>query len=131
MYVCMHACMHFIINGQTWKMDKNISVSSNHKIQFLKYQEFYVSGQIFVSSNFSLPEDMVFGKAHILSIITYSILFSIGLTFNTISLYKLLQERIIHRNRSKMTLLLIHLSIADLMVNTVTIMFLLHQFNNK
>ena len=127
----VYMCFLVIINRQTWKMDKSISICSNDKLQFLQHQEFYVSGQIFVSSNFSLPEDMVFGKAHILSIITYSILFSIGLTLNTISLYKLLQERIIHRNRSKMTLLLIHLSIADLTVNTVKIMFWLLQFNNK
>ena len=76
------------------------------------------SGSVFVSSNFSLPEDMMFGQAQIISIITYSILFIIGLTLNTISLKKLLQERIISRNRNKMTLLLIHLSIADLMVST-------------
>ena len=73
-------------------------------------------GTVFVFSNFSLPEDMVFGFPQILSIITYSILFIIGVSLNATSLYKLMEERIFNRRRTRMTLLLIHLSVADLMV---------------
>ena len=59
---------------------------------------------------------MRFGEAQIISIITYSILFVIGLMFNTISLYQLVKERVQRKIRNKMNLLLIHLAIADLVV---------------
>ena len=64
-----------------------------------------------MASNFSLPDDMKFGEAQIISITVYCIMFVTGLTTNTISLYHL-----ITRNRNRMTLLLIHLAVADLMV---------------
>ena len=83
---------------------------------FFLYDCFEISffpGNIYVSSNFTLPKDMLFGEAQIISIITYSILFIIGLSFNTISLRLLFREK----RKNKMTLLLIHLSIADLMVS--------------
>ena len=73
-----------------------------------------------MESNFSLPDDMKFGEAQIISITVYCIMFVIGLTTNTISLCHL-----IRRNRNRMTLLLIHLAVADLMVNVIYI------FNNK
>ena len=59
---------------------------------------------------------MRFGDAQIISIITYITLFVIGLTFNTISLYQLVKERVQRKIRNKMNLLLIHLAIADLVV---------------
>ena len=43
--------------------------------------------------------------------------FVFGLTFNTISLYKLVSDRVKIKVRSKMNLLLIHLAIADLVVS--------------
>ena len=64
-----------------------------------------------MESNFSLPDDMKFGEAQIISITVYCIMFVTGLTTNTISLYHLLL-----RNRNRMTLLLIHLAVADLML---------------
>ena len=86
-----------------------------------------------VKENFTLTEDMKFGQAHALTILAYSIMFVVGLTTNTISLVRMMQvmisvtrmtvmvtmvtqERIQRRDRSKMTLLLIHLSVADLTV---------------
>ena len=60
---------------------------------------------------------MRFGEAQIISIFTYSTLFVIGLTFNTISLYQLVKERVQRKIRNKMNLLLIHLAIADLVVD--------------
>lgn len=72
---------------------------------------------MFTASNFTPPDDMVFGEAQVISIITYAILFVFGLTFNTISLYKLVSDRVKIKVRSKMNLLLIHLAIADLVVS--------------
>ena len=72
-----------------------------------------------MESNFSLPDDMKFGDAQIISITVYCIMFVIGLTTNTISICHLMR-----RNRNRMTLLLIHLAVADLMVNVIYI------FNN-
>ena len=85
-----------------------------------------------VKENFTLTEDMKFGEAHAIAILAYSIMFVVGLTTNTISLVRMLQvrisvarmtvmvmvtqERIQRKDRSKMTLLLIHLSVADLTV---------------
>ena len=85
-----------------------------------------------VKENFTLTEDMKFGQAHALTILAYSIMFVVGLATNTISLVRMLQvrilvtrmtvmvtvtqERIQRRDRSRMTLLLIHLSVADLTV---------------
>ena len=69
-----------------------------------------------MESNFSLPDDMKFGEAQIISITVYCIMFMIGLTTNTISLCHL-----IRRNRNRMTLLLIHLAVADLMVTLISI----------
>ena len=72
-----------------------------------------------VKSNFSLPDDMKFGDAQIIAITAYSIMFIIGLTLNTISLYQLLRKRLVRRNRNRMTLLLIHLAVADLLVSII------------
>jgi hypothetical protein len=36
--------------------------------------------------NFSLPPDMVFGEAHVIAIVAYSLLFLIGVTTNVASL---------------------------------------------
>ena len=69
-----------------------------------------------VKDNFTLTEDMMFGEAQIVAIIAYMIMFITGLTTNTMSLVSLLRERLRGNDRSKMTLLLIHLSIADLTV---------------
>ena len=74
-------------------------------------------GLVYTAENFTLPEDMIFGQAQVISIITYSILFIIGLAFNSISLFQLLMERIKKKVRNKMNLLLIHLAIADLVVS--------------
>ena len=69
-----------------------------------------------VKDNFTLTEDMMFGEAQIVAIIAYVIMFITGLTTNTMSLLHLLRERLRGKDRSKMTLLLIHLSVADLTV---------------
>ena len=94
----------------------------------------HVKGEVMVKENFTLTEDMKFGEAHAIAILAYSIMFVVGLTTNTISLVRMLQvrisvtmmtvtvtmttqERIQRKDRSKMTLLLIHLSVADLTVS--------------
>ena len=76
-----------------------------------------------VKDNFTLTEDMVFGEAQMLAIIAYIIMFITGLTTNTMSLVSLLRERLRRKDRSKMTLLLIHLSVADL---TVYLFYTIH-----
>ena len=93
-----------------------------------------IKGEVMVKENFTLTEDMKFGEAHAIAILAYSIMFVVGLTTNTISLVRMLQvrisvtrmtvmvtmvtqERIQRKDRSKMTLLLIHLSVADLTVS--------------
>ena len=70
-----------------------------------------------VKSNFTLPEDMKFGEAQIIAIFAYSLMFIVGLILNTFSLLKLLKERFVKRKRNRLSLLFIHLSAADLMVN--------------
>ena len=60
---------------------------------------------------------MVFGEAQIYAIIMYSILLAIGLSTNMAALIHLLNQRLRRRNRTRMTLLLIHLTVADLMVS--------------
>ena len=94
----------------------------------------HCKGVKMVKENFTLTEDMKFGEAHAIAILAYSIMFVVGLTTNTISLVRMLQvrisvtrmtvmvtmvtqERIQRKDRSKMTLLLIHLSVADLTVS--------------
>ena len=67
-----------------------------------------------VKENFTLTEDMKFGNAQIVSILAYSTMFILGITANSVSLFRLL--RLNWKDRSRMKLLLIHLSIADLMV---------------
>ena len=76
-------------------------------------------GEVMLDSNFTVPDDMKFGEAQIIAITAYSIMFIIGLVLNTISLYQLLVERLMKRNRNRMTLLLIHLAVADLMVSVL------------
>ena len=69
-----------------------------------------------VASNFSLPDNMKFGDGQIISIITYTIMFFIGVTTNSTSLFYMIKDRVLKRDRNRMSLLLIHLSIADLLV---------------
>ena len=68
-----------------------------------------------VKENFTLTEDMEFGEAQIVSILAYSVMFIIGITANTLSLIKLVKTRD-KKDKNRMKLLLIHLSIADLTV---------------
>ena len=68
-----------------------------------------------MASNFSLPDDMRFGEAQIISITAYSIMFVIGLTTNMTSLFFLARRNTGRRNRMKV--LLIHLAVADLLVS--------------
>ena len=84
-----------------------------------------------VKANFSLPADMIFGEAQIIAITAYSIMFIIGLVLNSISLYQLLMERLVRRNRNRMSLLLIHLAVADLMVSSNKRLDLYHVKNNQ
>ena len=70
-----------------------------------------------VASNFSLPDNMKFGDGQIISIITYTIMFFIGVTTNSTSLFYMIKDRVLKRDRNRMSLLLIHLSIADLLVS--------------
>ena len=77
---------------------------------------YYYAGEVMVKSNFTLPDDMRFGEAQIMAITAYSIMFIIGFVLNTMSLYQLLLERLTRKNRTRMSLLLIHLAVADLMV---------------
>ena len=74
------------------------------------------SGKVMVLANFSLPDDMKFGEAQIIAITAYSVMFIVGFTLNSISLYNMLVERMLRRNTNRMSLLLIHLAVADLMV---------------
>ena len=69
-----------------------------------------------VASNFSIPDNMKFGDAQVISIVTYSIMLLIGLSTNITSLFHFLRNRIIKKDRNRMSLLLFHLSIADLLV---------------
>ena len=69
-----------------------------------------------VAGNFSPTEDMVFGEANIAAISLYFLMFSVGLTTNSLSLYKLLRARLKLKDRSRMTMLLINLAVADMMV---------------
>ena len=78
------------------------------------------AGEVMVKSNFTLPDDMRFGEAQIMAITAYSIMFIIGFVLNSMSLYQLLMERLTRKNRTRMSLLLIHLAVADLMVTILT-----------
>ena len=69
-----------------------------------------------VASNFTPSPDMVFGESNIVAIVVYSVMFVLGLTTNSLSLYQLVVARFKMKDRSRMTLLMIHLSVADLLV---------------
>ena len=71
---------------------------------------------MFVSSNFTLPDDMVFGDVEFYFIITYCILFLFGFIMNIMSFYQLIRERVKKKIRSRMNLLLVNLAVADLVV---------------
>ena len=70
-----------------------------------------------VKSNFTTPEDMKFGETQIIAIVVYSLMFIVGLILNSISLLKLLKDRFVRKKKNRLSLLFIHLSVADLMVN--------------
>ena len=74
-------------------------------------------GEVMVAANFSLPDNMKFGSGQVLSIIAYTIMLIIGLTTNCTSLFYLVRDRMMKKDRNRMSLLLIHLSVADLMVS--------------
>ena len=62
---------------------------------------------------------MVFGEAQAIALGAYSFLMILGLITNGASLKHLLNERFFKGNKSRMILLLIHLSIADLVVSSI------------
>jgi hypothetical protein len=57
--------------------------SSRNENSLLNFSLFAPNMQLF---NFSLPPDMVFGDAHVIAIVAYSILFIVGVTTNVASL---------------------------------------------
>ena len=46
-----------------------------------------------VASNFTPSPDMVFGESNIVAIVVYSVMFVLGLTTNSLSLYQLVVAR--------------------------------------
>ena len=62
------------------------------------------------------PASLVFSLSQVIEITAYSVLFLFGFCTNSLSLYKLSRERLAKQDKSRMTLLLIHLSVADLIV---------------
>ena len=70
-----------------------------------------------VAANFSLPYNMKFGSGQVISIIVYTIMLIIGLSTNCTSLFYLVRDRVMKKDRNRMSLLLIHLSVADLLVS--------------
>ena len=89
----------------------------NLNLKVPKVKTLSFSGVIMVKENFTLTEDMKFGNAQIVSILAYSVMFIIGITANTLSLIRLITTN--WKDKSRMKLLLIHLSIADLTVRNV------------
>ena len=59
---------------------------------------------------------MMFGDSNIAAIAVYTVMFVLGLAANSLSLFQLTRARLLRWDRSRMTLLLIHLSVADLLV---------------
>lgn len=72
-------------------------------------------------SSFSLPMDMQFNQAKLLTVIIYSVLMLIGGVANINVFYMLLRLHLRGRG-TKLNYLLLHLSIADLLVSN----FLIH-----
>ena len=87
-------------------------------------------GQGLVKANFSLPPNMEFGNTEIFSILAYSIMLVIGLTTNTNFLWKSLKDRLVKKIRTRMSLLLIHLAIADLLVSMNTSLVIVQNWFN-
>ena len=78
--------------------------------------ETFVVGQVMMASNFSLSDNTKFGEGRIISIITYSILFH--WIVHQLHLTLLADGgMLMKKNRNRMSLLLIHLSVADLLVS--------------
>ena len=77
--------------------------------------ETFVVGQVMMASNFSLSDNTKFGEGRIISIITYSILFH----WIVHQLHLTLTDggMLMKKNRNRMSLLLIHLSVTDLLVS--------------
>ena len=69
-----------------------------------------------VRTNFTLPDDMKFGEGNIIAITAYTVMLALGLATNSISLQNLLHRRFVKKDRNRMTVLLIHLAVADLLV---------------
>ena len=63
-----------------------------------------------------LPIDMTFNEGHVVSIATYSVLMVVSACGNVSVLASLLKRR--HRSNPRVTLMLIHLAIADLLVSS-------------
>ena len=70
-----------------------------------------------MTANFSLPDDKIFDEPEIISLAIYSVFFLFGLTTNGLSLFQLVKERVKTKIRSKMNLLMIHLAVADILVD--------------
>jgi hypothetical protein len=88
-------------------------------------------GEVMVAANFSLPDNMKFGSGQVLSIIAYTIMLIIGLTTNTTSLFYLVRDRMMKKDRNRMSLLLIHLSVADLLVSRTGSLIRMEKYNHS
>lgn len=72
------------------------------------------------ATNEELPLEMRFNRGHVVSIIVYSVLMIISATGNLTVLTQLVQRKRAGR-ASRLDVLLMHLAIADLMVNILCI----------
>ena len=58
-------------------------------------------GEVMVAANFSLPDNMKFGSGQVISIMAYTIMLIIGLTTNCTSLFYLLRNRLMKKDRNR------------------------------
>lgn len=70
-----------------------------------------------------LPLDMRFNDGHLLSVVSYGVLFVISTTGNLTVFFLLLQRR--RGSRSRINTMLLHLAIADLLASTFFTLFYL------
>jgi gonadotropin-releasing hormone receptor len=78
--------------------------------------EFFTKNSSFdsVGNSTELPLDMRFNDGHLLSVVSYGVLFVVSTTGNFTVFFLLLQRR--RGSRSRINTMLLHLAIADLLV---------------
>ena len=117
LHLNLYLSLTIIMSGTTLPIDWNLWSDNSSDFEMLLLKDEFVSRRDLLIPTLTptLPIDMTFNDGHIVSIATYSVLLVISVCGNVTVLVNLTGRK--HVTNPRVSIMLIHLAIADLLVS--------------